>query len=132
MVSAVLMLRRLARAVRYAAREEEFLPVLSAGVALIAIGTISYALGEDWNVIDALYFSVATLTTTSVADPDLVLDKGWMKIFTVFYVLLGIGILVEIIRRLAFGFVAVRAAAKTGSATSRAADRATGDRPRRD
>ena len=49
---------------------------------------------------------------TSVADPSLVLDERWMKIFTVFYLLIGIGILVEIIRRLGFAFVAVRAQEK--------------------
>jgi hypothetical protein len=50
-------------------------------------------LGEGWNVVDAFYFAVATLTTTSVSDPDLVLDERWMKVFTVFYLLIGIGIL---------------------------------------
>jgi hypothetical protein len=77
-------------------------------VLLIALGTIAYALGEDWNVVDALYFAVATLTTTSVSDPDLVLDQAWMKIFTVFYILIGIGILVEVLRQLGTAFVAVR------------------------
>jgi hypothetical protein len=50
---------------------------------------------------------VATLTTTSVSDPDLVLENPWMKVFTVFYILIGIGILVEILRRLGTAFVAV-------------------------
>jgi hypothetical protein len=36
----------------------------------------------------------------SVADPDLLLDERWMKVFTVFYLLIGIGIIVEILRRL--------------------------------
>jgi hypothetical protein len=107
MVSALLMFRRVVRAVRYAAREEEFVPVASAGLALVVIGTLSYALGEGWNVADALYFAVATLTTTSVSDPDVVLDHAWMKVFTVFYILIGIGILVEILRRLGSAFVAV-------------------------
>jgi hypothetical protein len=51
---------------------------------------------------------VATLTTTSVADPDLVLDAGWIKVFTVLYQLVGIGILVEILRRLGVAFVRAR------------------------
>jgi hypothetical protein len=78
-------------------------------VALVISGTLAYALGEDWNVIDALYFSVSTLTTTSVSDPDLVLDDGWIKIFTILYQIIGIGILVEILRRLGLAFVAVQA-----------------------
>jgi len=52
---------------------------------------------------------VSTLTTTSVSDPDLGLDAGWAKLFTVMYQLLGIGILVEILRRLGAAFVVVRA-----------------------
>jgi hypothetical protein len=53
---------------------------------------------------------MATLTTTSVADPDLVLQDGWLKIFTILYQLIGIGILVEILRRLGASFVEVRKA----------------------
>jgi hypothetical protein len=40
MLSALRMLRRVARAMRYAVREEDFLPVLGAGVALVVIGTV--------------------------------------------------------------------------------------------
>jgi hypothetical protein len=100
------MLRHVAHAMRYAVREEDFVTVFGAGVTLVMIGTVSYALGERWNVVDAFYFAVATLTTTSVSDPDLVLDRPWMKVFTVFYLLISIGILVEILRRLGIAFVA--------------------------
>jgi hypothetical protein len=109
MISALLMLRRVWAALHYAVREENFGPVFGAGVALVISGTLAYALGEGWNVIDALYFAVSTLTTTSVSDPDLVLDDGWIKIFTILYQILGIGILVEILRRLGLAFVAVQA-----------------------
>jgi hypothetical protein len=78
-------------------------------VLLVCIGTVSYSVGEGWNVVDAFYFAVSTLTTTSVADPNLVLEDRWMKVFTVFYLLIGIGILVEVLRRLGLAFVAVRA-----------------------
>jgi Ion channel len=47
------------------------------------IGTLTYTLSQDWDVVDSLYFSVSTLTTTSVSDPDLVLDDGWLRVFTV-------------------------------------------------
>jgi hypothetical protein len=120
MLSALLMLRRLARTFRYAVREEEFLSVFGAGAVLVGIGTVGYTTGEGWNVVDAFYFAVATLTTTSVADPDLVLDDRWLKIFTVLYQLVGIGVLVEILRRLGVAFVAVRqeqTAAGHGGAT---------------
>jgi hypothetical protein len=127
-VSAVLMLQRVARALRYAVREEEFLAVFSAGVGLVFTGTVAYSVGEGWNVIDALYFAVSTLTTTSVADPDLVLTDRWMRVFTIFYLLIGIGILVEILRRLGLASVAIREeerAAKAGARTGRRTSRAS-------
>jgi Ion channel len=108
MISALLMWRRFTKALRYAMREEDFAPVLSAGGVLIVIGTFTYTLGNGWKLVDGLYFAVATLTTSSIADSDLVLRDSWMKVFTVLYVLIGIGILVEIVRRLGFAFVEVQ------------------------
>jgi hypothetical protein len=43
-----------------------------------------------------------------VSDPDLVLQDGWLKVFTILYQLIGIGILVEILRRLGLSFVEIR------------------------
>ena len=72
------MLRRVSAAFRYAVREDDFLQVL----------TLTFSLSQDWNPVDALYFSVSTLTTTSVSNPDLVLQ--------------------ETLRRLGFAFIEVR------------------------
>ena len=102
----------------YALREEDFGPVLGAGAFLILTGTVAYSLGNGWDVIDSLYFAVATLTTSSIADPDLVLVDAWMKLFTVFYVLIGIGILVEIARRFGMAFIAVRREEKAAGGES--------------
>ena len=108
MVSAAIIFRRFVKALRHAVREEEFLPILASGGTLILIGTITYAVAEGWSVIDALYFSVATLTTSTVADSKLELTHAGTKLFTVFFVLLGIGILVETARRLGMAFVEVQ------------------------
>jgi hypothetical protein len=113
-ISALLMFRRVAEAFRYAMREEGFGPALGAGVTVLALGTLTYTLNQDWNVVDSFYFTAATLTTTSVSDPDLVLQDGWVKIFTVLLQLIGIGILVEILRRLGTGFVAVQSENRPG------------------
>jgi Ion channel len=115
MLSALMMLRRVFPALRYATREEEFVQIFGAGVLLVLIGTLTYTLGEDWNVVDSIYFSVSTLTTTSVSDPDLVLNDGWLKLLTGFYQLIGIGILVEVLRRLGIAFITVRAQEKGAS-----------------
>jgi hypothetical protein len=49
---------------------------------------------------------------------------GWpIKIFTVFYILVGIGILVELVRQIGFAYVEVRREEK--AANDAAADRET-------
>jgi hypothetical protein len=107
MLSALLMLQRLKNALGYARREEYWDRVAGAGALLVVIGTLTYTLNQDWHVVDAFYFATAILTTTSVADPDLVIEDHWLELFTVFYQLIGIGIAVEIVRRLGVAFVAV-------------------------
>ena len=53
----------------------------SAGAALVLTGTVIFTLGEGWNIVDGFYFAVCTLTTSSIADPDLVLTHDLLKIF---------------------------------------------------
>jgi hypothetical protein len=102
------MLYRFAGAVRRAASEETFVAIVGAAIALELTGTVAYTLGEGWSLVDGFYFAVCTLTTSSIADPDLVLTHDVLKIFTTIYILTGIGILVEVARQLGVGFVKMR------------------------
>ena len=106
------MLRRNRRffigAIRHAAKEENFAAVAGAAVILILVGTVTYSLGEGWNVVDGFYFAVCTLTTSSIADPKLTLTHEALKLFTAIYVLTGIGILVELAREIGVGYVKER------------------------
>jgi hypothetical protein len=117
------MLRRLATALRVALREEDFARVLSAGLALIIVGTLAYSIGGGWSIVDGLYVAVGTLTTSSILDPELTITDPWLKLFTAGYVLVGIGILVELARRLGMGFMIARAELEEAKAA------ATGDPP---
>ena len=108
MLSMLLVLRRLVSALRIALREEDFARIVAAGALLIVFGTITFTLGNDWSVVDGFYVAVATLTTSSILDPKLTFTDPWLKLFTSAYVLIGIGILVEIARRLGMGFIAAR------------------------
>ena len=56
---------------------------------LIGTGTAFYSVHENWSVIDALFFSVTTLTTTGYGN--LVPETDLGKVFTMLYVLLGAG-----------------------------------------
>ena len=95
------------RALKIAARDEGFAQIFGAAVLLIILGTVTYTTSQGWSLVDGFYFAIATLTTSSIADPHLTIEDGWVKVFTVFYILIGIGILVELARQVGFAFVEV-------------------------
>jgi len=61
-------------------------------IGLLATGTIFYSLVEGWSPVDSLYFSVTTLATVGYGDFAPKTDIG--KVFTIFFVLAGVGVLV--------------------------------------
>jgi len=58
-------------------------------VVLIAIGTIFYHSVENWSWTNSFYFSVSTITTVGYGDLYPTSDAS--KIFTSFYILIGVG-----------------------------------------
>lgn len=68
-------------------------------VSLFLIGTAFYAIVEGWSIVDSLYFSTMTLATVGFGD--LVPTHDGTKLFTVVYVLTGVGILVAFFSELA-------------------------------
>jgi voltage-gated potassium channel len=67
--------------------------------SLLIVGIVFYTLVEGWTVVDAVYFSAMSLATVGYGD--LVPDTDVGKLFTVVYVLAGIGILVSFFTALA-------------------------------
>jgi hypothetical protein len=62
---------------------------LTLGVmVVIATGTVFYTVVEEWSVLDALYFTVITLTTIGYGDLHPTNDLS--KIFTIFFVFAGV------------------------------------------
>jgi len=62
---------------------------------LLLIGTAYYRISEGWSFVDSFYFSTMTLTTIGFGD--LVPTNDGSKIFTSFYALFGIGIMLYIL-----------------------------------
>jgi voltage-gated potassium channel len=81
------------RAVAALWRDPEQRAPLLLVLSLMIVGTVFYTLVEGWSVVDAVYFCSMSLATVGYGD--VVPDTDAGKIFTVVYVLAGIGILVS-------------------------------------
>ena len=65
---------------------------LVAGAAMtVAVGTVAYSLLEGWSLLDSLYFCVVTLATVGFGDLHPTTDAA--KLFTVGYIVVGVGII---------------------------------------
>jgi hypothetical protein len=60
-------------------------------LVILAVGTTFYTIVEDWSVVQALYFTVITLTTIGYGD--LYPTTEFSRIFTIFFVLAGVSTL---------------------------------------
>lgn len=67
----------------------------ASAVFMLAVGTIVYHLVEHFSWLNAYYFSVITLTTVGYGD--LTPHTNFGKLFTTFYVLIGVGIITTFI-----------------------------------
>ena len=77
----------------------EFRGLLSLVLVTLGTGTLVYHWLEGWTWLDSLYFSVITLTTIGFGD--LSPKTGIGKIFTMIYILVGLGTLAGFISALA-------------------------------
>jgi uncharacterized membrane protein YfcA len=80
-------------------KDREFRALLVLVVVLLLVGTLFYMRWEHWTWIDALLFCVVTLTTIGYGN--ITPTHTGTKLFTVFYIFIGIGILLAFIERVA-------------------------------
>ncbi len=99
MISLALVFVRLFRVMRIGFGEPEFRALFAAAMFVLLGGMIFYMYEEDWSAIDAALYWLYTLTTIGFGDPAPSTDLS--KLFTVAYVIVGIGIIASFIAAVA-------------------------------
>lgn len=79
-------------------KDEQYRDLLITSLIILAIGTFSYHHLEGWDYIDSLYFSVITLTTVGYGDLSPQTTGG--KLFTIFYIFIGLGMILSFLHTL--------------------------------
>jgi len=95
MIPFFILMRNIYHVLRILFRQDEQKAVMFSVAFLLAVGMFFYHGAEELSYLDALYFSVMTLTTVGYGDIHPVTPIG--KIFTMGYVLLGIGVISALI-----------------------------------
>jgi len=72
-------------------QDREFRALFTWVVTVIVIGTVFYSRVEGWRTLDALYFTIITLTTIGYGDFAPQTDAG--KIFTMVYIFVGLSLI---------------------------------------
>lgn len=98
-LSLLSILRRFAIVMRAGWHDEEFRGLTMVLGFWVALGTVVYHLREGWSIVDSFYFSVMTLTTIGYGDFSP--TGAAMRIYTVVYAVMGIGLFVAFNTRLA-------------------------------
>jgi voltage-gated potassium channel len=106
-VSLLLAFRQLRRAVAAVWRDPETKALPLVAGALVLTGTIFYWRTEDWTFIQALYFSVVTLTTIGYGD--FTPTSAGTQIFTIIYILTGLGVFVALLASVAEQYIKQKA-----------------------
>ena len=76
-------------------KDKQYRNLVLASAAILGIGTTVYHFIEGWSWLDSLYFSMITLTTIGYGDFSPATNPG--KIFTIFYIIIGIGLILTFI-----------------------------------
>ena len=99
MLATLVAFSRLFAALGRAIRDPATRGLVALTAVFVVIGTDFYSRAEGWSVLDALYFSVVTLTTIGFGD--LAPTGNDAKIFTIIYSLVGIGVLASFVASMA-------------------------------
>lgn len=99
MPALLIFIIRIFRAIREGLKEPEFRGLFTSVILLVVTGAIFYHNQEGWSWLDSVYFTIITLTTVGYGD--LSPETAVGKIFTIIYIIIGLGILSSFIVLLA-------------------------------
>lgn len=99
MIAAYFAMVTFFRKMRKGWKDTEFRGLFFSVLGLLIIGSIFYRNVEGWSWIDSFYFTVVTLTTVGYGDFAPETNLG--KLFTVLYIIMGLGMLSSFIIKLA-------------------------------
>lgn len=86
-----LLLYRFFKAMWKGMKDKDFRNLFLWLLAIVLLGSWFYVRVEHWTFLDSIYFSITTLATVGLGD--LTPHTAAGKIFTIFYILVGIGML---------------------------------------
>jgi voltage-gated potassium channel Kch len=90
---------RLATALRRAWGQPGFRTTVVLIATTLLSGTLFYTSVEGWHWLDALYFSVATISTVGYGDFVPVTNSG--KVFAIIFIIVGIGLFIALVTEIA-------------------------------
>ena len=97
MIAFLLIFVALGRLYRDMVKQPETRALLIAATVLLVVGAVFYTRVEHWTVLNAVYFCVVTLGTVGYGDITPTTDLG--KLFTIFYIIVGLGIVGGFLQR---------------------------------
>lgn len=104
MISLVLTLKRLLSAIFRIGKEPLFKTLLFTLTFILVSGTLFYYQLEGWSLFDSFYFAFVSLIPTGV-DTGLVPDTTISKVFTMVYLIVGVGAMLLLLMKLGFAVV---------------------------
>lgn len=103
MASLLLSLAQFWAAVRMAWRDSSFRILAALTAVQLFVGTMVFHFLEGWSYLDSFYFSAITMATVGFGDFTPKTAIG--KLVTVFYIFMGVGLLVALLTRYADALV---------------------------
>ena len=104
MLGLVVLARRLARTLRSLAGDPATRGLSILVLALVSFGSWFYRVVEELSWLDSTYFTVVTLTTVGYGD--FVPETSAGKVFTMLYLMIGIGLIVAFVSNVAAHLIA--------------------------